>query len=262
MAELDRFPKHPDAPGHPLDGQLIVSLTSYPARFPSLHLTIKSLLDQTVRPDRILLWIAHEHIASVPDDVARLQDETFSIQACDDLRSFKKIIPALAAYPEAFIVTCDDDTYYPDTWLAQLVTAFDPAQPTIVCHRAHQLTYTWAGDLAPYREWRRSVWGGWTHRPRIDLLPTGNGGVLYPPGSLPPQTTDLDLIRKLSPTSDDVWLYFMWRRNGWAVRRAPGGLSKLLEWPTSSQTESLKVLHKSGKKDRHLQDMVDYFGLP
>jgi hypothetical protein len=33
---------------HGLDGELIVSLTSYPARYDTLHLTLGCLLDQSI----------------------------------------------------------------------------------------------------------------------------------------------------------------------------------------------------------------------
>ena len=35
---------------------IIVSLTSYPARLPNIYLCLKSLLLQTVKPDKIILW--------------------------------------------------------------------------------------------------------------------------------------------------------------------------------------------------------------
>ncbi|MFD2440114.1 hypothetical protein ACFSS8_08530 [Paracoccus kondratievae] len=42
---------------HGLRAPLIVSLTSYPARFASLHLVLRSVLQQTVRADRVILWL-------------------------------------------------------------------------------------------------------------------------------------------------------------------------------------------------------------
>lgn len=261
MEEIAKFPKHPDAPRHQLPGRLVVSMTSYPARFPSLHLTIKSLLDQTVRPDHIVLWVAHGDLDALPDSVASLQSDQFLVRTCDDMRSFKKILPSLGAYPDSFIVIVDDDTYYPDHWLAGLLAAYDPEDPSIVCYRAHRLTYMPDGRLAPYRDWDKNSVGDRRNPVCRDLLPTGNGGVLYPPGSLPPETTDLALIRKLSPTSDDVWLFFMWRKNGWSIRRVPGPRRQFYEWP-ESQDQSLTALHATGKKDEHLQDMSDYFGIP
>lgn len=261
LQEIAKFPKHPDAPRHQLPGRLVVSLTSYPKRFPSLHLTIKSLLDQTVRPDQIVLWIAHGDLDALPESVTSLQNDRFVVRTCDDMRSFKKILPSLGAYPDSFIIIVDDDTYYPDHWLAELTGAYDPANPTIVCTRAHRLKYMANGRLAPYRDWDKNSVGDRRNPVCRNLLPTGNGGVLYPPGSLPPETTDLAMIRKLSPTSDDVWLFFMWRNNGWSIRRVPGPRRQYFEWP-ESQNQSLTALHSRGTKDKHLQDMSDHFGIP
>ena len=261
LVEVERFPKHAQAPLHGLPGELVISLTSYAARFPVLHLTLKSLLDQSVRPNRIVLWIAHEDLDRIPDEVRALEGKTLEIRGTEDLRNFKKILPSLEAFPEAFILICDDDSYYPDNWLERTVAAYDPQEPTIVCNRAHKIGYLKSGDVAPYRSWKRN----WAHpssaAPRTDILPTGNGGVLYPPGSLPPETHDLDLIRKLSATSDDVWLYFMWRKAGWKAKRVPGPKREFLEWP-DSQGQALWAFHRGGKKDEHIRDMARHFGNP
>ena len=40
--------------------QIIISLTSYPARFENIHLCLKSLLMQTVKPDKIILWFGSD----------------------------------------------------------------------------------------------------------------------------------------------------------------------------------------------------------
>ncbi len=261
LREVARFPKHPDAPRHSLPAPLVVSLTSYPARFATLDLTIKSLLDQTVRPDTLILWIAHDDAALLPEKVLALRSAGLTIDYCEDSRNFKKILPTLARFPGAFVATVDDDLYYPDHWLAGLIAAYDPAEPTVVCYRAHRLSFDEAGELAPYYSWPWSVMDEASARPSTDLLPTGNGGVLYPPGSLASEATDLDLIRRLSPTCDDTWLFFMWRRAGWSIRRVPGAKFELIDWP-GSQAQSLYAAHQDGTKDKHLADMSRHFGVP
>ena len=45
------------------------------------------------------------------------------IRECDNLRSFKKLVPALQTFPNAFIVTADDDLYFAPNWLETLATA-------------------------------------------------------------------------------------------------------------------------------------------
>jgi hypothetical protein len=76
---------------HNLPSELIVSLTSYPRRFPILDFAIRSLLNQTVRPDRVILWLAEDDVTYLPSAVRRLAG--LEIRTCRDLRSFKKLVP-------------------------------------------------------------------------------------------------------------------------------------------------------------------------
>ena len=52
----------------------IVSLTSYPKRFRYLHLTVKSLLLQTVKPDKIILYLGDDaRDVPLPEALVRLK---------------------------------------------------------------------------------------------------------------------------------------------------------------------------------------------
>jgi len=53
-------------------------------------------------------------------------------QICPNWRSYKKMVPALLEAPGAYIVTADDDVYYPADWLEKLVAH---ACAGVVCHR-------------------------------------------------------------------------------------------------------------------------------
>ena len=108
-AEAEILARRGEPAPHGLRSPLIVSLTSYPARFGSLHLVLRSLLTQSVRADRVVLWLdeGDEHL--LPPAVTSLGVET---RICPRWRSYKKIIPTLMEWPEAHIVTADDDIYY------------------------------------------------------------------------------------------------------------------------------------------------------
>lgn len=243
---------HPVTPGggHDLPGELIVSLTSYPKRFGNLDLTLKSLLRQNIPADRILLWIAHADRELLPAVVRRLNGKGVEICVCADTRQYKKLVPALAAFPDAVIVTADDDVFYPPEWLAELVRAYQPAQPTIVCHRAHRLSFESDGSIAPYRSWTWDVQDEAARRPSTDLLPTGVAGVLYPPASLSPDVLDVAAFMKLAPSNDDLWFYWMARKRGTRVRKV-GGVFALECWP-GSQDEALFDVNGSGGNDQQI----------
>lgn len=204
---------------HGLPGELIVSLTSYPPRFGTLAKTLKSILAQTVKADRTVLWIAEGDEPLLPPEVLQLRVAGLEIRTCRDIRSYKKIIPALETWPDAYVVTADDDLYYEPSWLEDLVHGAIPGEKVIVCHRSHRPKRT-ANGFAPYAHWEWDfVDDGELHE---DLFPTGCGGVLYSPGSLASEVTDESRFMTLAPTADDVWLYCMARLAGSKYRKVGG----------------------------------------
>ncbi len=102
------------------NNDIIISLTSYPERIGTLHFVIKSLLEQTIKPYKIVLYLAIEQFPNkdkdLPLDLLELKNETFEIHYCEDLKSYKKLIPALKEYPDKVIITVDDDLIYSKKW--------------------------------------------------------------------------------------------------------------------------------------------------
>lgn len=243
---------------HGLPGDLIVSLTSYPARFATLHLTLRPLLAQDVAPDRVILWIAHDDAVLIPDEVRALMLHGLDIRECDDIKSYKKLIPAITAFPNAFIATADDDLYYPPGWLGEMVDAW-LVEPAIVCRRAHRLVRSADGSIAPYLQWQADVQDERARHPSTDILPTSGGGVLYPPRSLHPRITDRAAFERLCPDGDDLWFYWCARMAGTPVRKV-GGRMKLITW-AGSQGESLWSDNRRGGNDRMIRALIDEFGL-
>ena len=241
---------------HGLPGELIVSLTSYPARFGTLHLTLGCLVDQSVKPDRVILWIAHEDMSALPAAVRNLEARGLEIRACEDLRSFKKLVPALDAFPEAFVATADDDLYYPRSWLETLVSGTEKG--VIACHRAHRIKRTAGGRIAPYLEWEFDVQDAASRRRSSDILPTGAGGMLYPPHSLDPLVTDRSVFERLCPDGDDLWFYWCARMAG-TLHRKVGGKMRLVMWP-GTQSSSLWESNETGGNDRMIAALEEEFG--
>lgn len=248
-------------PGRPhrLPGRLLVSLTSYPPRFPTLALTLQSLLLQQVEPNAVMLWIARQDMKDLPQDVRDLAREDFRLQILptEDLGPHKKFAPARARFPTAFIVTADDDVYYPPTWLHELTSGYRPGRTEIPCTRAHLIRTDAEGRPRSYADWSHNIAAG-AASPRV--FPTGVGGVLYPPRSLDPMAADAAQIRALCPTCDDVWLYWMARRAGWTFRKV-GPRREPICW-TGTQTVALHWGNgaRAGGNDVQIARLADQFG--
>lgn len=252
-----RFPVMSMSQKHSLDAPLVITLTSYPARFPNLHKTLRTLLDQTVRPDRTVLWLSRDDEPLVPERVRELTRHGLEIRTCDDLKSYKKLVPALREWPECYLLTADDDLSYEPTWVETLVSSVNPSTPRVLCRRAHRLRWAPPGELLPYRDWDRCVVTG--PDPSGDILPTTGAGVLYPPGSLPALACDEALFMELCPTADDIWFYWMVRLNGWSISQV-GGPCELVEWYGNGGPGLFA--HNGTANDGQAQAMLSRFGSP
>lgn len=108
--------------------ELIVSLTSFPPRIKTVHKTIETLQDQTYQADRIILWLAEEEFPEkekeLPRELLALRDKGLEIRWCNNIYSYKKLVPTIKLYPNAIIVTADDDLYYSNEWLKRLYIGF------------------------------------------------------------------------------------------------------------------------------------------
>ena len=236
---------------HGLDAPLVVSLTSYGPRLQIVGKVLQSILRQTVRPDRVILWLDAADLPLLPEN---LHDLGAEIRPCANWKSYKKIVPTLVEAPDAYIVTADDDVYYGPDWLAGLVAH---AGAGVACHRAHRVTLQ-DGRPQAYDDWDRHI----TAPARGPLIfPTGVGGVIYRPGVFHPDVTDPDKFMRLAPSADDVWLYWMHRLQGSRPEKI-GGRFRVTEWP-GSQTENLRATNLgTGGNDRAIAAMLAEYGWP
>ncbi len=194
----------------PRSSRIIVSLTSYPARMYDIHLSLYSLLSQDMKPDKVILWLADEQFPNrendIPKKVLALKDWGLEIRWCPDYRSYKKLIPALQEFPDDFIITADDDLYYPVDWVRNLWTAYEKGNKHVLyAHRCHKIAVK-GNKVLPYGKWQRSII---KTKPSFANFPTSGGGVLYAPGCLHPDVTDVTKARALCPYADDIWFWGM-----------------------------------------------------
>ncbi|MFL9868193.1 hypothetical protein PQR67_28785 [Paraburkholderia fungorum] len=239
-----------------LDPRVVVSLTSYPPRFRTLHLTLKTILLQSVRPAAVVLWIAQEDSVHLPANVLALKRWGLEIHLCENLRSYKKLVPALDAYKCVAVVTADDDVVYWRTWLADLLDQYTESSPEILCHRMHVVRTNSDGLPDSYRSWH---WCSESLQKNPLNFATGVGGVLYPPNVFDSEATNVDRMRSLCPQADDVWFYWMARARGILVRKVPSsGAVKF--WLGSQDVALWKSNLGSDENDVQIAAMIKEYG--
>ncbi|MCJ8294468.1 MAG: hypothetical protein MJK15_08690 [Colwellia sp.] len=191
---------------------LIVSLTSYGSRVEHVHLTLLTLLNQSLKPAKVILWLAEDEftLEQLPNKLLALRQYGLEIAFCLDIRSYKKLIPTLQRYPEHTVVTFDDDILYPYRQLEQLVTSHQQYPNCIICHRAHFIKKDLSGQLLPYQQW---FYDSKEDKASDKLMPVGIGGVLYPVGSLSDEVLNQQAFMTLCPQADDLWFKVMAVKN-------------------------------------------------
>ncbi|MFV8819560.1 glycosyltransferase family A protein [Haliea sp. E17] len=194
--------------------EIVVSLTSYAPRMRDLYLVIESLLQQSLPPDRIVLWLSPGDIPAggIPALLQRQQARGLEIEIRDEnIGAYQKIIHALESCPRSLIVTVDDDMLYPPDMVEELYQAWLARPDCIHAHRAHTMALDRQGRPTPYQSWQTNPAGG---APSALVFPTGVCGVLYFPGALAAEVLNRDQFMRLSPGADDIWLKAMSLKNG------------------------------------------------
>lgn len=78
------------------------------------------------------------------------------------------------------------------------------------------VTWMQNGDIAPYEKWYMESLR-YIGIPRMDLVATGNSGVLYPPNVFNPEIFNKNVFMERAPYADDLWLKVMELYSGISV---------------------------------------------
>lgn len=208
---------------------VIVSMTSFPEAIPYAMGAVKSLLRSRVKPDRVVLYLTFSQFGAegLPPELLRLAEENELFEVRDypvDIRSYRKLVPALADFPDSVIVTVDDDVHYHPDMLGELLEMHRRYPDAVIAHRAKRII-----PGLPYKKWRKYRWYHFLGRKlydRFDTVQTGVGGVLYPPGVLDMEMIRPELFTRIAPTADDLWFWAAAVAKGHKVIPVPFGRNK------------------------------------
>ncbi|WP_336616246.1 hypothetical protein [Bacteroides acidifaciens] len=239
------------------------SLTTFPARIKEVRYVIMSILLQTIRPDRVLLWVAEDQFPNrqLPDNLRVLCDYGLEIRFCDDLRSHKKYYYVLQEQKtNELVITFDDDIIYHPHTIERLIKKHDEYPNCIVCSQVHIMTFDERGQLNPYHKW------GSAHDnqdiPNKDYMPLTGSGCLYPCGIMPKVTFEKHKIRNIAFTADDLWIGAIAHING--VKICPTAkVARMFSVVGDSQIESLSQVNCIGDgNDVTLGNLQRAFSFP
>lgn len=240
------------------DKKIIVSLTSFPKRIDTVWITIVTLLNQSLKPDKIILWLAKEQfngINSLPENLTKLQKYGLQIRFCDDLRSHKKYYYTMLENPEDIVILFDDDMFYPKNTIKKLYE-LHKRFPNDICAINTQVMN--GGFESMPSTWRNPyIKEKVITSDKVQIF-TGSGS-LFPPYSLDSEVFNKDAILKLCPYADDLWLTFMAYKNNTKI----SSISKWRSFPiTIYNTEEERLWYinsEGGQNDEQWVNLLNNY---
>ena len=237
--------------------QIIISLTTFGRRLDSVAITIESLMQQTLKANKIVLWLDEKQKErEIPLSLQNQEKRGLEIKYCKDIRSYKKLIPSLLAFPEDAILTVDDDIIYPYDLIERFVREHRANPHLILCSKLHRMKIGKGSKLLPYREWEKGA-----STLDVDMLnfPTGVGGVLYPPHSLDDEVLNENVFMELCSFGDDIWFKAMSMKKGTFSKRISSHSTNGIDYIEDPFVQDVGLFHRNVEKNYNDEQIESVF---
>lgn len=198
--------------------RVFVSCTSIFQNQDILLTTLRSIQNQSLKPERLFIFLSKEPylldqgfqqgMDSIQADLAKyLYDHQswITVEFVPNTGPYRKLLPLLDRYvheQNVLVVTIDDDTVYPSDLLENMVNDFVRAGgDCCVSYRGFTMVGEWANLSYENRAPKLT-------EKCVKNFATGKGGVLYPIGLFAPRFPDIlkrEWYQTLCPTGDDIW---------------------------------------------------------
>jgi len=186
--------------------KVVISLTSFPARIQDVWIVVECLFRQTYKADKIILWLSESQFigSKLPDTLLNQLERGLDIRFVDgDLKSHKKYIYAIDEFPKDYIITVDDDLYYNNKLIENLINLKLQFPDAVPSNRCHEITLNKNNTINNYSRWyHNSI----NIEPSYFLSQTGGFGTLYTANDLYVDYNNTAVINQLMPYADDLWL--------------------------------------------------------
>lgn len=249
--------------------KIIISLTSYPKRIAFVPQVIDSLLNQTYKADKVILWLAKSQFLTreeeLPKELLAYIEKGLAIEWCDeDIRGHKKYFYAMQQYPEDIIITVDDDCIYDSDLVETLYASYRKYPQSVSTTRTNQMIFSDTRVLNKYTQWKLNS-KEFVNIESLSLVAIGVGGVLYPPHCMHDELFNIKQIKSTCLNADDLWLKVMQLMCSTKVVLARWEQQNAYEIISESQESALQDTNiGNGENDIQLQKILKeynhYFG--
>lgn len=245
--------------------ELIVSLTTHGKRIDTVFHTIESIFQQTLKPNKVVLCLGNKEYTSIEQLPISLQLQSMrglEILFVKDIRSYTKLIPTLVKYPEANIITVDDDFIYPSDLLEKLWNAHKRNPGKIVCKVAREMSLKNTNQFNQFTNFESHDTAN-DYYSKMNLL-EGFAGVLYPTGAFDKEVLNSEQFLRLAPAADDIWFTAMAIKNDTPIVQIPRPFGVYYEMYQEDEVQDISLAQTNigeSRNDIQLKAVFDEYNL-
>ena len=217
--------------------KIIVSLTSFKKRLNTIDKVLNSILNGTLKPNKIVLTIYKKDILYISKKIKKYitQKKIILLIVDMDIKSHKKYFYVMQKYPYDIIITIDDDIIYEKNTIEILYKSYLKYPNEISAKRVHLIKYNKKNESISYKSWLKEY--KLLKIPSFNLMSTTGAGTLFPPNILKINYSIIYNILKCI-TSDDIFLKFIENK-----------LKIKVVWVPNKKIMGLKTIYKKGLFD-------------
>jgi hypothetical protein len=245
---------------------IVVSVTSYGNRVTNaLPYMLYSLLVQSLLPRKIVVYLDNSWSDNnLPKLLVKLKEIGIEFRYVKDIRSYKKLIPALRDFPHNPILTLDDDMYYHVDYIKWVNDAYIKSDKRTVLGQWWFIPIRRDNKYLPYDQWI----DGRDADSNSEKSFIGCCGVCYPPYIFDEEILKEDLFMKLCPFADDIWFWAMEERLH--IKRnciEPYGygfhtsVNRIEEFDLSQKGTLMYKNVFEGRNNTQLRNVIEYYKL-
>lgn len=242
---------------YPRNEDIIVSLTSFPARIEDVWKVISCMKHQTLLPGKIILWLSKDQFCDknvLPTYLLDMEDDLFEIRLVEgDIQSHKKYYYAFKELKSKLIVLIDDDIYYPPRMIENLFQSYQNGDGDVICRYGYRIKRDRDGELLPYNTWPML----YNETDGEDVFFGSGGGTMLKPESFYLEAFNIELARLLTPLADDIWLNAMARYSHLNIKMLKHG--SFLPVKIQKNISLYRENQGENKNDIQLHNLINHY---
>ena len=198
--------------------------------------SIYSILNQSIKPDRIILWLNNEtqDLNDLPYELTKLIKNGLEIRFVTEINKYTKTICPLQEFKNSIIVTIDSSMYYSKNWLRKLYLSYIAHPEDIQVHRAYKVNLTKNNKIEFGKLIKEDSVG-------YSYLMEEKGGILYPPNTFSLEVLRKDIYQKYLSQTDLIWLWTMAVLNDKKIRIVQNNIKNFFKINLAFNTRQIEL---------------------